>query len=159
MTITLPITLAIVSALIVRVEEQIYAIPLASVSEAIAFDGRGVRVVDGREVMTLRGTTLPLCRLDRLLSLPQSGAPKKGRRFVVVASLASRRLGLIVDHLFGQQDIVIKPLGRSLAEVRGFAGATELGDQRVGLVLDAAALIEEVLAGSEAKPRAGALHG
>jgi two-component system chemotaxis sensor kinase CheA len=161
MTITLPITLAIVSALLVRVGDQTFAIPLASVSEAIAFDGRGVRVVDGREVMTLRGTTLPLCRLDRLLEIGSpdpSRAPK--RRFVVVASLASRRLGLIVDHLYGQQDIVIKPLGRSLADVRGFAGATELGDQRVGLVLDAAALIEEVLAGSEPdRPRAGALHG
>jgi two-component system chemotaxis sensor kinase CheA len=120
-----------------------------------------VRVVDGREVMTLRGTTLPLCRLDRLLELP-SGEAARGskRRFVVVASLASRRLGLIVDHLYGQQDIVIKPLGHSLKDVRGFAGATELGDQRVGLVLDAAALIEEVLAGTEPdRLRAGALHG
>jgi two-component system, chemotaxis family, sensor kinase CheA len=159
MTITLPITLAIVSALLVRVEQQTLAIPLASVSEAIAFDGRGVRVVDGREVMSLRGTTLPLCRLDRLLELPKADAPARARRFVVVASLASRRLGLIVDHLFGQQDIVIKPLGRSLAQVRGFAGATELGDQRVGLVLDAAALIEEVLAGTESRPGVGATHG
>jgi two-component system chemotaxis sensor kinase CheA len=161
MTITLPITLAIVSALLIRVGVQSFAIPLASVSEAIAFDGRGVRVVDGREVMTLRGTTLPLCRLDALLDLPKSDAHHAKRRFVVVASLASRRLGLIVDHLYGQQDIVIKPLGRSLGEVRGFAGATELGDQRVGLVLDAAALIEEVLAGTEpSKPRrVGATHG
>jgi two-component system, chemotaxis family, sensor kinase CheA len=159
MTITLPITLAIVSALLVRVEEQTLAIPLASVSEAIAFDGRGVRVVDGREVMTLRGTTLPLCRLDSLLELPKADIPRRARRFVVVASLASRRLGLIVDHLFGQQDIVIKPLGRSLAQVRGFAGATELGDQRVGLVLDAAALIEEVLAGTDSKPRMGMRNG
>jgi two-component system, chemotaxis family, sensor kinase CheA len=159
MTITLPITLAIVSALLVRVAEQTLAIPLASVSEAIAFDGRGVRVVDGREVMTLRGTTLPLCRLDRLLELPKVEQRGRTRRFVVVASLASRRLGLIVDHLFGQQDIVIKPLGRSLSHVRGFAGATELGDQRVGLVLDAAALIEEVLAGSESKPHLGMSHG
>jgi two-component system chemotaxis sensor kinase CheA len=104
---------------------------------------------------------LPLCRLDRLLEIAGSGTGKGvKRRFVVVASLSSRRLGLIVDHLFGQQDIVIKPLGRSLSDVRGFAGATELGDQRVGLVLDAAALIEEVLAGNEPeKPRAGALHG
>lgn len=161
MTITLPITLAIVSALLVRVCNQTFAIPLASVSEAIAFDGRGVRVVDGREVMTLRGTTLPLCRLDRLLELPERETSSRGsRRFVVVASLASRRLGLIVDHLFGQQDIVIKPLGRSLADVRGFAGATELGDQRVGLVLDAAALIEEVLAGIDVgRERLGMTHG
>jgi two-component system chemotaxis sensor kinase CheA len=63
--------------------------------------------------------------------------------------LGNRRLGLIVDHLYGQQDIVIKPLGRSLADVHGFAGATDLGDQHVGLVLDVGALIEEVLSGVE----------
>jgi two-component system chemotaxis sensor kinase CheA len=146
MTITLPITLAIVSALIVRVSGQTYAIPMASISEAIAFDGSGVRTVDKQETMTLRGTTLPLCRLDRLLEIQRREAVPR-RQFVVVASLASRRLGLVVDHLVGQQDIVIKPLGASLADVRGFAGATELGDQHVGLVLDAASLIEEVLAG------------
>jgi two-component system chemotaxis sensor kinase CheA len=152
MTITLPITLAIVSALLVEVSGRTYAIPLASVSEAIRFDGSGVRVVDGREVMTLRGSTLPLCRLDRLLRLEVN--QRRRRQFVVVASLGTRRLGLVVDHLFGQQDIVIKPLGRSLTSVRGFAGATELGDQRVGLVLDAAALIEEVLADSKEGVRA-----
>jgi len=106
-----------------------------------------VHVVDGRVVMTLRGATLPLCRLDRLLRV-QDPSPG-GRRFVVVASMGTRRLGLIVDHLYGQQDIVIKPLGKSLADVKGFAGATDLGDQHVGLVLDVGALIEEVLTGSE----------
>lgn len=150
MTITLPITLAIVSALLIRAGKHTLAIPLSSVSEAIAFEEAGVRLVDGREVITLRGQTLPLCRLDRLLGLePWSDAPLR-RRFVVVAALGQRRLGLVVDFLYGQEDIVIKPLGKSLAAVRGFAGATELGDQRVGLVLDAAGLIEEVLAGVEA---------
>ena len=158
MTITLPITLAIVSALIVHVGEHTFALPLASVSEAITFDGSGVRVVDGREVMTLRGSTLPLCRLDRLLGLRDASRAGRHRRFVVVASLGNRRLGVVVDHLVGQQDIVIKPLGKSLSSVRGFAGATELGDQRVGLVLDAAALIEEVLAGVELKPERVRTH-
>lgn len=148
MTITLPITLAIVSSLLVKVAEETFAIALSSVSEAIAFDPAGVRVVDGREVMTLRGTSLPLCRLDQLLQLNRTGVPH--RQFVVVASVGARRLGLVVDHLFGQQDIIIKSLGQSLASIRGFAGATELGDQRVGLVLDAGALIEEVLSGSAA---------
>src|SRR5690606_20818115 len=148
MTITLPITLAIVSALLIRVGGQVFAVPLSSVSEALAFDASGVHVVDGREVMTLRGATLPLCRLDRLLRL-QDPVSAGARRFVVVASMGTRRLGLIVDHLYGQQDIVIKPLGKSLADVKGFAGATDLGDQHVGLVLDVGALIEEVLTGSE----------
>jgi two-component system chemotaxis sensor kinase CheA len=150
MTITLPITLAIVSALLIQAGKHTLAIPLSSVSEAIAFEEGGVRLVDGREVITLRGQTLPLCRLDRLLALEQNPETVSRRRFVVVTALGQRRLGLVVDFLYGQEDIVIKPLGKSLAAVRGFAGATELGDQRVGLVLDAAGLIEEVLAGVDA---------
>ncbi len=148
MTITLPITLAIVSALIVRVSSSVFALPLATVSEALSFEEDMVRVVDNREVITLRGSTLPICRLQRLLELERS--PRPGRGFVVIVSLANRRLGLVVDHLFGQEDIVIKPLGKSLSEVRGIAGATELGDQNVSLVLDTASLIEEVLMGGEA---------
>jgi len=147
MTITLPITLAIVSALLIQAGKHTLAIPLSSVSEAIAFDEGAVRLVDGREVITLRGQTLPLCRLDRLMGLEAASDVASRRRFVVVAALGQRRLGLVVDFLYGQEDIVIKPLGKSLGRVRGFAGATELGDQRVGLVLDAAGLIEEVLAG------------
>ncbi|HEY2408749.1 MAG TPA: chemotaxis protein CheA, partial [Polyangiaceae bacterium] len=154
MTITLPITLAIVSALLVRASGHTFAIPLSSVSEAITFEEGAVRTVDGREVVTLRGSTLPLCRLDQLLGLDAPhGELGSRRRFVVVAALGNRRLGLVVDFLYGQEDIVIKPLGRSLAAVRGFSGATELGDQRVGLVLDAAGLIEEVLQGAAEAPR------
>ncbi len=153
LTITLPITLAIVSALIVDVGGRTFAVPLSTVSEAIRLDEGGVRVLDGREVMTLRGSTLPLCRLTRLFHVEVS--PGSRRQFVIVAAVGSRRLGLVVDQLVGQQDIVIKPLGRSLRDVRGFAGATELGDQRIGLVIDAAALIEEQLSGFEGRERAG----
>jgi two-component system chemotaxis sensor kinase CheA len=145
MTITLPITLAIVSALLVEAAGQTFAVPLNGVSESIVLDTRGIRLVDGHEVMTLRGTSLPLCHLDQLFDLRHGERPSK--RFVVVAGMGSKRLGLVVDSLVGQQDIVIKPLGATLAEVRGFSGATELGDQRVGLVLDASAIIEEVLSG------------
>jgi two-component system chemotaxis sensor kinase CheA len=106
--------------------------------------------------MSLRGTTLPICRLDEMLGLQRTSSPPR-RQFAVVASLGARRLGLVVDQLVGEQDIVIKPLGPSLSEVRGFAGATELGDQRVGLVLDAAAIIEEVLAGTESAMRGARL--
>src|SRR6478735_5455800 len=159
MAITLPITLAIVSALVVRVHDQIYAIPLATVSEALSFDASSVRRVENREVITVRGSSLPICDLGKLLGLPEP-AEERRRRFVVVAALGNRRLGLVVDHLFGQEDIVIKPLGSSLSRVRGFAGATELGDQRVGLVLDAGAVIEEVLSGAEApRERPSLMHG
>jgi two-component system chemotaxis sensor kinase CheA len=150
MTITLPITLAIVSALMVDVAGHSFAIPLSTVSEALSLDAGGTRLLDGREVITLRGATLPLCRLERVLKLVRPpGQTQPHRSYVVVVSLGNRRLGLVLDHLVGQQDIVIKPLGRSLDSVRGFAGATELGDQRVGLVIDAAAIVDEVLASNE----------
>ncbi|RYZ01592.1 MAG: chemotaxis protein CheA [Myxococcales bacterium] len=159
MAITLPITLAIVSALLVRVHEQVFAIPLSTVSEALSFDAAQVRRVENREVITVRGSSLPICDLGRLLGLPEP-LEERRRRFVVVAALGNRRLGLVVDHLFGQEDIVIKPLGSSLSRVRGFAGATELGDQRVGLVLDSGAVIEEVLSGGEGpRERPSLLHG
>ena len=152
MTITLPITLAIISVLLVEINGRLFAMPLANVEEAIAFDERLVRTLEGRDVMTVRGASLPVCRLARLFGLGASNEPPTttaGRSFVVIASVGNRRLGFVVDKLVGQQDIVIKALGRSLKAVRGFAGATELGDQRVALVLDAGALIEEVLAGEK----------
>ncbi|MBM4361694.1 MAG: chemotaxis protein CheA [Deltaproteobacteria bacterium] len=160
LTITLPVTLAIVSALLVRVEGRVYALPLTSVAEALQLDEGEVRSIDGREVITLRGQTLALCRLGRVFALPPvAGAREVTRRYVVVATLGARRLGLAVDELLGQQDIVIKPLGRSLGGVRGFAGATELGDQHVALVLDPGALIDEMLAAPlEAARERRALH-
>jgi two-component system chemotaxis sensor kinase CheA len=159
MTITLPITLAIVSALMVHVANQVFAIPLSTVTEALSLESAASRMLDGREVITLRGATLPLCRLDRVLVLDRGRRPLPRKSYVVVVALGNRRLGLVVDHLIGQQDIVIKPLGRSLASVRGFAGATELGDQRVGLVLDAAAIVDEVLSGADLGRERGQLHG
>jgi two-component system chemotaxis sensor kinase CheA len=141
-TLTLPITLAIVSALVLRVREQTYAIPLNVVQEALFFDERALRRVEGREVITLRGQSLPIARLADLFRLGGTPSPKS---FVVVTSLGQRRLGLVVDALEGQEDIITKPLGPSLAGVRGFSGATDLGDQRVVLVLDAPAILDEVL--------------
>lgn len=145
-TITLPVTLAIISALLVRVAGRDFAIPITSVQEAILLDRTAVRTVEGREVISLRGATLPLCRLDHLFRLLPV---QSDRRFVVVCAVGQRRVGFVVDGLDGQQDIVIKALGKSLRDVRGFAGATDLGDQRVALVLDAPGLLEEVLRSQE----------
>ena len=150
MTITLPITLAIINVLLVEIGAQLFAVPLASVEEAIALDAAQIRTIEGREVLSVRGGSLPLCRLDRLFGLHRR-EPPRSRAFVVIAQVAERRLGFVVDELIGQRDIVIKALGKSLKSVRGFAGATELGDQRVALVLDVAVLIEEVLAPGEAR--------
>ncbi len=149
MTITLPITLAIINVLLVEICGRLFAVPLASVDEAIAFDESQVRAIESREVLSVRGVSLPICRIERHFGM--SRERRANRAFVVIAQVADRRLGLVVDELVGQQDIVIKPLGKSLAAVRGFAGATELGDQRVALIFDVAGLIEEVLTPAETR--------
>lgn len=148
MTITLPITLAIISVLVLESGGQVFCMPLANVEEAIFLEPREVRRAEGREVMTQRGQTLPLVRLAHLFGLEENDDLRRGepmRKYVVVVAVGQKRAGFVVDRLQGQQDIVIKALGRSLRSVRGFAGATELGDQRVGLVLDAGALLDEVV--------------
>jgi len=151
MTITLPITLAIISVLVLEAGGRTFCMPLANMEEAIFLEPRDVRVVEGREVMTQRGATLPLVRLARLFGIDESQTAEPARRYVVIVSVGSKRVGFVVDKLLGQQDIVIKALGRSLRGVRGFAGATELGDQRVGLVIDVGALLDEVVTSGETR--------
>ena len=140
-TITMPVTLAIIPALLVSVDSLVLAVALNTVAEALTISQDDVRSVLGVETMTLRGQTLPLCRLDRFFGMTRPGPIPAGSR-VLVAALGQRRLGLVVDALIGQQDVVIKPLGPTLDEARLFAGATDLGDQRLSLVLDTGAVIE-----------------
>jgi two-component system chemotaxis sensor kinase CheA len=142
LAITLPLTLAIIRALVVQVSGRTYAVPLNSVLEILSVEAPDVRTVERREVLSLRGQTLPLARLGRLFGLPDR--PQK-RHYVVVVGLAQERLGIAVDDLLGQQDIVTKPLGGRLQQIRGLAGATDLGNRRTVLVLDVGALVEEVL--------------
>jgi two-component system chemotaxis sensor kinase CheA len=151
---TLPITLAIISALIVEVAGRTMAIPLASIQEALKYELESTRKVEGREVLTLRGSTLPICRLAERFGFASLNGEDK--QFVVVVLHGNRRLGFTVDRLLGQQDIVIKSLGSSLRGIRGIAGATDLGDQRLVLVLDAPALLDDVLRDSDARMFQGA---
>lgn len=139
--ITLPVTLAIVRALVAGVSGRTYALPLGSVLEILEVRPGDVRTIEGREVVTLRGATLPLVRLDRFFGLPP---PPPGPTFVVVTGLAQQRLGMVVDALHGEQDVVVKPLGKALAGVRGISGATDLGGRRTVLVVDVAGIIGEV---------------
>jgi two-component system chemotaxis sensor kinase CheA len=150
---TLPITLAIISALVVEVAGRTMAIPLASIQEAIKYNLYSTRKVEGREVLTLRGSTLPICRLaDRFGFAPRDGNDKQ---FVVVVLHGNRRIGFTVDRLRGQQDIVIKSLGPSLRGIRGVTGATDLGDQKLVLVLDAPALLDDFLRDSDVRSLVG----
>jgi two-component system chemotaxis sensor kinase CheA len=143
--ITLPVTLAIIRALVVGVAGRTYAVPLNSVLEILEVRARDVRTLSTREVVTLRGSTLPLVRLGRFFDLDDARAPETF--FVVVVGLAQERLGIAVDELVGQQDVVVKPLGPHLHGVRGVAGATDLGSRHTVLVLDVGAIIEDVVSG------------
>jgi two-component system chemotaxis sensor kinase CheA len=147
-TVTLPITLAIIRALIVTVASRSFALPITAVREAIPYSPKEVRTIQGREVITLRGETLAVCDLARLFGFRRSS--QKEGKFVVVGAMGNRELGFVVDGLIGQEDVIIKALGKSLSSVRGFAGATDLGDQRVALVLDAPALFMDYFDGSDA---------
>ena len=150
-TITLPITLAIIGALLVEVAGATYAVPLSSVQEAVTVEAASARTIEGREVLTLRGESLPICRLDVLFRGRelQESLDRSGKLVVVIGSAAARRCGFVVDRIIGRQDIVIKALGGPVRSVKGFAGATELGDERVALVLDTPLLIEEAIGGRE----------
>lgn len=147
MIITLPITLAIIKALIVRVDTKTYAIPINSVLETLMLDADAIQTVERREVIELRKSTVPLLRLDRVFDLESSADHDEHRLFVAIVGLAEKRMGFVVDDLLGQQDVVIKSLGKALGFVKGIAGAAELGNQKTILVLDVAGLMTEALRG------------
>jgi two-component system chemotaxis sensor kinase CheA len=146
-TVTLPITLAIIRALIVTIGSRTFALPITAVREALPYVPKDVRTIQGREVITLRGETLPICDLARLFGF--RGDTPDDSRFVVVGSMGNRDLGFVVDELVGQEDVITKSLGQSLSSVRGFAGAADLGDQNLALVLDAPALFTEYFEGPD----------
>ncbi len=141
-TLTLPLTLAIIRALMVKVSGRTYAIPLNAVLEIVAVKDEQLRTIEKREVIEVRGQTTPFIRLARVFGLPEEKRPVHS---VVLVGLAQQRLGLAVDELLGQQDIVTKPLSGRLRGIPGVSGATELGDRRAVLVLDIGALMEELL--------------
>jgi len=141
--ITLPITMVIVKALIVSVGSEKFAIPLNSVSESLLVDSKKIKTIEGKEVTQLRNQTLPIIRLKELFQI--DGGLAETHLYIIVVGVAEKRLGLVVDAIEGQQEIVIKPLGEFLKNIPGVAGATELGDRRTILVLDVGSLIEEAL--------------
>ncbi len=139
MSLTLPITLAIIKAPVVQVKGTDYAIPLNSVMETVLLEPGMVETIEGREVMELRQQTLSLLRIDKLFGF--TGERLATPQFVVVAGFADKCVGIVVDELHGQQDVVIKSLGKALSFVKGIAGAADLGNQKTILVLDVSGLI------------------
>ena len=135
----LPLTLAIIQALLVKVEDEIYAIPLGVVAETAAISSHEVKYVSNQEVIFLRDETLPLMRLRHYLGLP--GENGQGSFPVVVVEVALKSVAIAVDELMGQQEIVITSLDRFLKRVRGFGGATILGTGELALILDIPTLL------------------
>ncbi|TGE32607.1 chemotaxis protein CheA [Desulfosporosinus sp. Sb-LF] len=143
-TIRLPLTLAIIQALLVEVGKEIYAVPLSSVLETLLVNRTDIKTVGGLPMVQLRGNTLPLISLQEKFGLaaPETASSEV---FVVVVGFGDKALGLIVDELRGQQEVVIKSLGDFLNNLPGIAGATILGDGKVTLILDIGSLIQDVL--------------
>lgn len=135
----LPLTLAIIQALLVEVAGETFAIPLASVVETVRITNEEIHSFEGREVLKLRDRVLSLIRLDEAFALDEL---EQDEIYVVVVALAEKQLGFIVDKLIGQEEIVIKSLGDYLGGNPGIAGATITGDGRVRLILDVAGVIE-----------------
>jgi len=143
--VRLPLTLAIIQALLVSVSSRTYAIPLSSVTETLRFARSEIKSVNKREVVQLRGGVLPLIWLRKELGKNGGSMNDNGRLFVVSVRYMDRQVGLVVDSLVGQQEVVIKPLGSFIGDIKGIAGATILGDGRVALILDVASLVKRVI--------------
>lgn len=139
--IRLPLTLAIVLALLIRVGDETYAISLENVEETLLVQKKDIKYVHGTPVTTVRGEILPLSDLSSIIGTPSGDRENEEHAVVVVRVGRERtRVGFLVDSFIGQQEIVIKPLGKLLLKVKGIAGATILGDGNVALILDAASL-------------------
>ncbi len=140
--IKVPLTLAIMPTLMVMLEDQAFAFPLASVNEIFHLDLTQTSIVDGREVVVVRDKAIPLFHLKRWLVkgyLRKEGAEESAH--VVVVSVGTQRVGFVVDQLVGQEEVVIKPLGRMLHGTPGMSGATITGDGRIALILDVPSML------------------
>ena len=139
-TIRLPLTLAIIQALMVIVGGEKYAISLGSIQTIEDISPSEIKYVQNKEVINLRGTVIPLIRLSRELDIESSKAPDENM-VVVIVKKGEKLAGLVIDELMGQQEIVIKSLGKYISKCKIISGATILGDGEVALILDANTLI------------------
>jgi two-component system chemotaxis sensor kinase CheA len=149
-TITLPITLAIIKALIVRVGEDRFALPLTAVSETVVLEGKDIQTIEWKNVYYIRGEMLPIISLGKIFDIKTS---ESETQFAVVVGSGKRKIGLLIDEVIGQQEIVIKSIGEYFKGLSGFAGAAEIGRHEVVLVLDIESIIEKSILKQE-----GILH-
>ncbi|WP_236201152.1 chemotaxis protein CheA [Pseudomonas pseudonitroreducens] len=139
--IKVPLTLAIMPTLMVMLGNQAFAFPLVNVNEIFHLDLSNTNVVDGQEVVIVRDKALPLFYLKRWL-VPGAQYDEPGEGHVVILSVGTQRIGFVVDQLVGQEEVVIKPLGKMLQGTPGMAGATITGDGRIALILDVPSMLK-----------------
>lgn len=145
-TIKLPLTLAIISAMLVRTSRNVYAIPLVNVIEVVEVSKKDIVHIAKKEAISIRNETINILRLDEVLQLGTSNRDLETFQVVIVMA-AGERVGFGVDSLIGEQDLVIKSLDSHLVECPGIAGASILGDASLALIVDVATLVEKVIAG------------
>jgi len=139
-TIKLPLTLAILPSLMVEIGGDVFAVPLEAVIEIVAVNESGVSSIQGRRVARVRGRVIPMIRLAELLAFHGGSNAAANETTLVIVGEGGSELGLAVDRVLGEEDVVIKSIAENYENVRGIAGASILGDGRVSLILDVAAL-------------------
>jgi two-component system, chemotaxis family, sensor kinase CheA len=141
-TIKVPLTLAIMPTLVIKLQTQVFALPLVSVNEIFHLEHEKTNVVDGRRVVMIRDKALPLYYLSSWLTEGASGIELPEHGYVVVVNVGTIHVGFVVDNLIGQEEVVIKPLGFMLHGTPGMAGATITGDGNIALILDVPGLMK-----------------
>jgi len=139
-TIKLPLTLAIIQGLLVRVGQEIYSIPITSVIESLRIKQEDIKMIDNYEVFNIRSDVISLLRLNRLFGIQTE--EKQEYNYIVIVGTAEKKMGFMVDSLIGEEDVVIKPLRDQYTNSPGIAGASILGDGSVSLIIDVSQLLE-----------------
>ncbi|MBM6551265.1 chemotaxis protein CheA [Marinomonas ostreistagni] len=141
-SIKVPLTLAIMPTLMVMLNDQAFALPLVSVNEIFHLNLQKTNIVDGQQVVVIRGKTLPIFHLKDWLIKGAVSEPKPQEAHVVVVQVGMNEVGFVVDQLVGQEEVVIKPLGKMLQGTPGMAGATITGDGRIAIILDVPSMLK-----------------
>jgi len=139
-TIKIPLTLAIIQGLLIRVGQEIYAIPITSVVDSHRINTSDINMIDNYEVFNVREDVVSLIRLNRLFGIPTD--ENKETHYVVIVGTGDKKMGLMIDSLIGEEDVVIKPLKDKYTNTPGIAGATILGDGTVALIIDVSQLLD-----------------
>ncbi|MDD5435004.1 MAG: chemotaxis protein CheW, partial [Nitrospira sp.] len=138
----IPLTLAIIQVLMVKANGGIFALPLSSILETVRVTRDSIKMIDGQEILNVRDRLIPLIRLSEVLDI-EMDRNKRDLVYVVLMAIAEKRIGIIVDELCHQEEVVIKSVGSYFSDIKEISGATITGDGKVGLILDPGSLINQ----------------